>query len=111
MIEGRRLLRVVLQDVGNQDRELRIDLIFRGLEIEKKIEYFGLWQDKKEREKAPFTLRDSGEVDFGSAYDGDDRFYNFNIFSREVKVGELFTAEHKNEETVFKVVKIAALIE
>jgi hypothetical protein len=110
MGDGANLKRVVLQNPDARNQEVRIDLIFDGNQVRRGLEYYGLWQDKDGDVRCPFSLGEAGEVDFGTGYDGADRYYETNLLEKEMVTGQQVTWNSESEEGVFSVVYITPLI-
>ncbi len=110
MTDAAKLKRVVFQNTEVKTQEIRIDLIFDGNQMRRGIEYFGLWQDKDGDSRCPFTLSEGGEVDFGTGYDGADRFYETNMLEKEMVTGQQITWNSEAEEAAFSIIYITPLI-
>jgi hypothetical protein len=110
MSDGAKLKRVVFQNPDAKNQEIKIDLIFDGNQVRRGIEYFGVWQDKADESRCPFTLGEDGEADFGTGYDGADRYYETNMLEKEMVSGQQITWNCEGDEAAFSIVYITPLI-
>ena len=94
--------RVVFENPEAANLEIVIDLVLEGRKAKAGLVYFGVWLDKEAEVTCPFVLDPNGQADFGTSYDGQDR-YGFRfplpyIFARrtenplaQVAKGDLLT--------------------
>lgn len=106
-----KLVRVVLENTKERHQELRVDFILLDGRIKEGIEYFGMWQDRQEHFRCPFVMSVDGEIDFGTGYDGEDRYYETNFMKKEMIVGQLVTYSYGSEELVFRVISLTPLLQ
>jgi hypothetical protein len=104
-----RHLRLVLTNTEAPSQEITIDLIFDGKGVRHGLDYFGLWQDKDNETRCPFVMDPNGSVDFGTGYDGQDRYYETNILQTELAVGENVGWSTGEYDQVFCVVSMTQL--
>jgi hypothetical protein len=57
----------------------------------------------------PFLLAANGEVDFGTGYEGQDRYYETNILQTELMIGQQVDWRSSEYETIFSIVGITQL--
>jgi hypothetical protein len=105
-----RLGRIVLEDTQASHQQVTIDLVFQGNSVKGGIEYFGIWRDRNEESSCPFVMNENGEVDFGTGYSGDDRFYEFEIMSAPINPGQQIGWRSEQYETKLKVVSVTQLV-
>jgi hypothetical protein len=105
-----RLARIVLEDSQNRQQQVTIDLVFEGDRIRLGNEYYGVWRDKNEQSICPFVMNENGEVDFGTGYAGDDRFYEFGVLDAQVGLGQQVSWRSEQYETQMKVIGVTQLI-
>ncbi len=105
-----RLARIVLEDTQARHQQVTIDLVFQGDQIRPGNEYYGVWRDHNEQSICPFVMSGSGEVDFGTTYSGDDRFYGFDILSAQIGLGQQVGWRSDQYETQLRVVGVTQLI-
>jgi len=74
MAAGDPLGRIVFQITEQRNQEISVDLSFTGPQPKAGIEYYKVWQDHQADTRCPFTLSADGQVDFGTGYDGADRY-------------------------------------
>jgi hypothetical protein len=74
------------------------------------MSYFGLWEDQSQGVRCPFVLDDTGECDFGSNYDGDDRIYETDLLDVPLSVGQEVGWRSGDYEAALKVVKVTQLV-
>ncbi len=110
MKDGAKLKRVVFQNPDAKNQEIRIDLIFDGNQVRRGIEYSGVWLDKCEQSWGPFTLGEDGEVEFGTGYDGADRYYETDLLEKEMTTGQQITWNCEGDEAAFSLAYITPLI-
>ena len=110
MNDGAKLKRVVFQNPNAKNQEIRIDLIFDGNQVRRGIEYFGLWLDKIAQSICPFTMGEDGEIDFGTGYDGADRYYETDMLEKEMVTGQQITWNCEGNEATFSIVYMTPLI-
>ena len=104
------LARVVLENAEDRNQEIRIDLILDGNSVRPGLEYFGLWQDKHEDVRCPFVMDPNGAVDFGTGYDGEDRYYETNIATLELTIGQQVGWRNETVEQSFRITGITQLV-
>src|SRR5664279_5382881 len=83
MAASARLGRIVFQNTQERSQEISVDLIFVGPQPKGGMEYYGLWQDRHEDVRCPFTLSPDGHVDFGTGYDEADRYYDCLLYTSD----------------------------
>ena len=105
-----RLGRIVLEDTQANHQQVTIDLVFEGNTVKGGLEYFGIWRDINEDSICPFVMNESGEVDFGTGYSGDDRFYEFDIMSAPISLGQQIGWRSDQYDTQMTVVSITQLV-
>ncbi len=110
MAEQLRLARIVLENVEARYQDVTIDLIFEGNAVRRGVPFFGVWQDKNEESRCPFVLDPNGEVDFGTGYDGEDRYYETDIASVPLSIGAQVVWRTEQYEQQFRVVGVTQLI-
>lgn len=110
MAEPLRLARIVLENVEARHQDVTIDLVFEGNSVRRGVAFFGVWQDKNEQTRCPFVLDPGGEVDFGSGYDGEDRFYATDITDVDLAIGAEVAWRTENYAAQFKVVGVTQLV-
>jgi len=54
----------------------------------------------------PFVVNDKGNVDFGSAYQGDGRNGSTNLLNKKIEVGETFNLTEGGEENTYKIRRV-----
>src|SRR5215468_1827125 len=104
------LVRLVLQNADNRNQEIRLDLVIEGRMIKGGLEYFGLWEDRYEDARCPFVLGPDGKVDFGTGYDGADRYYETNIGSLELTIGQQVGWRNESGDQTFRITGITPLL-
>jgi hypothetical protein len=109
MANQSRLLRLALQNAEAPNQEMTIDLIFDGKSVRQGVDYFGLWQDKDTNTLCPFVMDPNGSADFGTGYDGQDRYYETNILQTELAIGEQVGWRSGEYQAVFSVVGMTQL--
>jgi hypothetical protein len=80
------------------------------VKLKQGLDYFGLWQDKDADTRCPFVLDPSGNVDFGTGYDGQDRYYETDILNIELAIGQQVGWRTDEFEQVFSVVGMTQLV-
>jgi hypothetical protein len=105
-----RLARVVLEDSQARHQQVTIDLVFEGNQIRAGNEYYGVWRDRNEQGICPFVMNENGEVDFGTTYNGDDRFYEFDILRAQIGLGQQVGWRSDQYETQMQIVGVTQLI-
>jgi len=105
-----RLGRLVLEDAQASHQKVTIDLVFQGNAVKPGIEYFGIWRDENQESSCPFVMSENGEVDFGTGYSGDDRFYEFDIMTAPIAIGNEIGWRSDQYETTMKVVSVVQLV-
>ena len=109
-MEPLRLARVVLEDTQARQQQVTIDLVFEGDRIRAGNEYYGVWRDKDSQNICPFVMNENGEIDFGTTYNGEDRFYVFDILGAQIGLGQQVAWHGDQYETTMKVVGFTQLI-
>ena len=104
-----RLGRIVLEDTQASHQQVTVDLVFEGNNVKGGIEYYGVWRDGNQEAICPFVMNDS-EVDFGTGYSGEDRFYEFDITSAPITLGAQIGWRSDQYETQMKVVSVTQLV-
>ena len=110
MAEQLRLARIVLENVEARHQDVTIDLVFEGSVVRRGVAYFGVWQDKNEETRCPFVLDPNGEVDFGTGYDGEDRYYETNITQVDLAIGAQVAWSTEGNAGQYKVVGVTQLV-
>jgi hypothetical protein len=110
MAAGDRLGRIVFRNTEESSQEISVDLIFVGPQPKGGIEYYGLWQDRHEDVRCPFTLSPEGQVDFGAGYDEADRYYETDMLEKEMSVGQRISWKCEDDVAEFAVVSMTPLI-
>jgi hypothetical protein len=105
-----RLARIVLEDTQARQQQVTIDLVFEGEQVRLGNEYYGVWRDKNEQSICPFVMNENGEVDFGTSYNGEDRFYEFGVLGAAIGLGQQVAWRSGQYETQMKVVGFTQLI-
>jgi hypothetical protein len=105
-----RLGRVVLESVDDRNQITTVDLVFQGDDIKRGLSYFGLWEDRAQGARCPFVLDDSGECDFGTSYDGEDRIYETDLLEVPISIGQQVGWKSGDYETQMKVVEVTQLV-
>ncbi len=104
-----RNMRLILENTQARQQEIRIDLVFEGNAVRQGLDYYGLWQDKEAETRCPFVMDSNGAVDFGTGYDGQDRYYETNILEIELNIGQEVGWRTDQYETTFRVVGMTQL--
>ena len=104
------LARVVLENSEDQNQQIQIDLVLDGKNARPGLDYFGMWQDKREDVRCPFVMDANGSADFGTGYDGEDRYYETNIGSLALTIGQEVLWRSGDIEQTFRVTGITQLI-
>ena len=104
------LARIVLENTQARNEEMSFDLVLNGRTAKAGLESFGLWQDKREDIRCPFVMDPNGQVDFGTGYDGGDRYYETNILTLELAIGQQVGWRTENGEATFRITGITQLI-
>src|SRR4051812_47963026 len=99
-----RHLRLALKNTEAPNQEITVDLVFDGKGVRQGLDYFGLWEDKGNDTRCPFIMDPNGSVDFGTGYDGQDRYYETNMLQTELAIGENVGWRSGEYESVFSVV-------
>jgi hypothetical protein len=110
MAASDRLGRIVFQDTEESSQEISVDLIFVGPQPKGGIEYYGVWQDRHDDVRCPFTLSADGQVDFGTGYDGSDRYYETDLLGKEMAIGQRITWAYGDNTAEYAVVSMTPLI-
>jgi hypothetical protein len=105
-----RLGRVVLECVDDKNQITTVDLVFQGNDVKRGIPYFGLWEDQAQGARCPFVLDDSGECDFGTGYNGDDRIYETDLLEVPISIGQEVGWRSGDYETQLRVVGVTQLV-
>ena len=109
MADGGELRRVYLQNAAQGNQEINIDLILEGGRPKQGIEYFGVWMDSETEVLCPFTLNPDGEADFGSGYDGADRYYVTDLLEKDITVGQRVAWTYDQDTVEYAVISLTAL--
>jgi hypothetical protein len=104
------LARVVLENTEAANEEIKIDLVLEGKNTKPGLDYFGVWQDKQTSVRCPFVMDPNGRADFGTGYDGADRYYESNILSLALAIGLQVGWRDANGEATYRVTGITQLI-
>jgi hypothetical protein len=104
------LARVVLENTEAANEEIKIDLVLEGKNTKPGLDYFGVWQDKQTSVRCPFVMDPNGRADFGTGYDGADRYYESNILSLALAIGLQVGWRDPNGEATYRVTGITQLI-
>ncbi len=107
---GERLGRIVFRNTQEDHLEITIDLIFIGYQPKRGIEYCGLWQDRREDYRCPFTVSTEGHVDFGTGYDDADRYYQTDMLEKALSVGQRIAWSGNEDNGEYAVVSMTPLI-
>ena len=110
MAAGDRLGRIVFQNTEQRHQEISVDLIFAGARPKPGIEYYGLWQDRQADTSCPFTLSPDGQVDFGTGYDGADRYYETDLLEKDMSIGQRIRWSYGDDTAEYAVVSMTPLI-
>ncbi len=110
MAAGDRLGRIVFQNTEQRHQEISVDLIFAGARPKPGIEYYGLWQDHQADTRCPFTLSPDGQVDFGTGYDGADRYYETDLLEKDMSIGQRIGWSYGDDTAEYAVVSMTPLI-
>jgi hypothetical protein len=110
MAEQLRLARIVLENVAARYQDITIDLVFEGNSVRRGFPFFGVWQDKNEESRCPFVLDPNGEADFGTGYDGQDRYYETDLGQVPISIGAMVAWRTEGLEQQFTVVGVTQLI-
>jgi hypothetical protein len=110
MAAGDRLGRIVFQNAEQRHQEISVDLIFTGPQPKAGIEYYGVWQDHQADTRCPFTLSPDGQVDFGTGYDGGDRYYETDLLKKEMSIGQRINWDYGDDTAEYVVVSMTPLI-
>jgi hypothetical protein len=102
--------RVVFENPEAKNLEIVIDLVLEGRKAKAGLVYFGVWLDKEAEVTCPFVLDPNGQADFGTSYDGQDRYYETNLNSIELGVGKEILWRSGDLEQTFKVAGITQLV-
>jgi hypothetical protein len=102
--------RVVFENPEAANLEIVIDLVLEGRKAKAGLVYFGVWLDKEAEVTCPFVLDPNGQADFGTSYDGQDRYYETNLNSIELGVGQEILWRSGDLEQTFKVTGITQLV-
>jgi hypothetical protein len=105
-----RLGRIVLEDMHASHQQVTIDLVFQGNAVKADTEYFGIWRDLNDGSLCPFVMNENGECDFGTGYNGEDRVYQFDVFSAPLGLGNQVGWRSDQYETQMKVVSITQMV-
>jgi hypothetical protein len=105
-----RLARIVLEDTQARNQQITIDLVFEGDRIRPGNEYYGVWRDHNEESICPFVMKANGEMDFGTGYSGDDRFYELDVLNARIGLGQQVTLRSDQYETQMKIIGVTQLI-
>ena len=105
-----RLARIVLEDTQARHQQITIDLVFEGNRIRPGNEYYGVWRDHQEESICPFVMNANGEIDFGTSYGGEDRFYELDVLNAQIGLGQLVGMRSDQYETQMKIVGVTQLI-
>jgi hypothetical protein len=105
-----RLARIVLEDTQARHQQITIDLVFEGDQIRRGNEYYGVWRDHNEDSICPFVMNANGEMDFGTGYSGDDRFYELDVLNSRIGLGQQVALQSDQYETQMKIVGVTQLI-
>lgn len=104
-------VRLVWSDADSRDEELD-DQILIDLTINADgksvglMPAFGIYGSPERVEVYPFILRMDGTVDYGNNSEVGDRFHEFNIRARPVKVGEYATYVDGNETWNYRIISV-----
>jgi hypothetical protein len=109
MAEPLRLARIVLENVEARHQDITVDLVFEGNSVRRGMFYFGMWRDKNEGVCCPFVLEDT-EVDFGSGYDGEDRYYDTDLTEVDLAIGAQVAWSLGEYDAQYKVVGVTQLV-
>src|SRR4051812_5300619 len=82
------LARVTLENTEARHQDVTVDLVFDGNKARRGLAFFGVWQDRNDDVRCPFVLDPTGDVDFGTGYDGSDRWYRTNVAEIELFIGQ-----------------------
>ena len=110
MAAGDRLGRIVFENIEERNQEISVDLMFVGPQPKGGIEYYGLWQDRHEDVRCPFILSPDGGVDFGTGYDGADRYYETDLLEKEMVIGQRITWKYGDDTVEYAVISMTPLI-
>ena len=110
MAASARLGRIVFHNTQESSQEISVDLIFVGPQPKGGIEYYGLWQERHEDVRCPFTLSPDGHVDFGTGYDEADRYYETDMLEKEMSIGQRITWKYGDDTAEFAVIAMTPLI-
>lgn len=104
------LARVVLENAQDNNFEVVIDLVVEGGKAKPGLVYFGVWLDKNAQATCPFVMDPHGQIDFGTGYDGADRFYETDLNSVDLGVGQQVFWRIGEFEQTFVVTGITQLV-
>ena len=110
MAEPLRLARIVLENVDARYQDVTVDLVFEGNTVRPGMFFFGMWRDKNEETCCPFVLDSNGEVDFGTGYDGADRYYETDIAQVTLAIGADVAWRMEDYDGRYKVVGVTQLV-
>jgi hypothetical protein len=110
MAEQLRLARIVIENVDARYQDVTVDLVFEGNTVRRGVPFFGVWQDRNEETRCPFVLDPNGEVDFGTGYDGQDRYYQTNIAEVDLAIGADVEWRSEDYDGRYKVVGVTQLV-
>jgi hypothetical protein len=105
-----RLGRIVLEDTQATHQQVSIDLVFQGNDVKGGMEYYGIWRDRNDGSICPFVMNENGELDFGTGYGGEDRFYEFDILTTPIEIGQQIGWRTEQYDTQMKVVSVTQLV-
>lgn len=103
------LSRVALENTEDRNQDITIDLVLDGKNVKPGLEYFGLWRDRRADVRCPFVLDPNGSVDFGSGYDGEDRYYETDLGGLELTIGQQVGWRTGDIEQSFRITGITQL--
>jgi hypothetical protein len=110
MAAGDQLGRIVFQNTEQRHQEISVDLIFAEARPKARIEYYRLWQEHQANTRCPFTLSPDGEVDFGTGYDGADRYYEKDMLEKDMSIGQRISWTCGDDTVEYAVVSMTPLI-
>jgi hypothetical protein len=105
-----RLARIELAAADGPHQTISVDIVFQGNQVKQGTEYYGVWRDANEEAICPFVLDAEGNADFGTSYSGEDRVYEFDIFSASIGLGQQVGWRSGDYETAMKITKITQLV-